>query len=194
MDNLTNLGRGELVKKIRSLNKELRLLKYKHERNIGVLTKRVDRKNEHIKKSRNEVFILNRRLYGQKLRTSKLKTQAKQEAYKKANNNIVKKDKSLLDISKYHMSILELSEVFNESPATIVVLLWASRYEYYSKKEFTINFPDSPINFVKHNTTLYKRGLCIRWDGKRSYYYVSATGKDMINRINKYIKKRMGND
>ena len=194
MDSLTNLGRGELVAKVRSLNKELRLLKYKHDRNIGVLEKRVERKNEHIKKYRNEVFILNRRLYGQKLRTSKLKTQAKQEAYKKASNNIVKKDKSLLDIGKYHMSLLELSEVFNESAATIVVLLWASRYEFYSKKEFDINFPDSPINFIKHNMTLHKKGLTNKWDGKRNHYYISATGKDMINRINKYIKKRMGDD
>ena len=192
MDSLSNLGRAELIKEVGSLRKELRLLKKRDEAVINTLQKRVARKNEIIKKYSWEKLVLSRRLYGQKLRTSKLKTKAKQEAYDKANNNIVRKDKSLLDIGKYHMSLLELSEVFNESAATIVVLLWASRYEYYSKKEFDINFPDSPINFIKHNMTLHRRGLTNKWDGKRNYYFISATGKDMIQRINKYIKKRMG--
>jgi hypothetical protein len=191
MLSLIQLTRTELIEIVRDLKKQLYALEAKRKRNIDVLERRVVRKNDKIRKQSGIIFILEKRLYGQKLKTSKVKTQAKNEAYEEATNNIVNKEKSLIDISKYHMSILELSEVFGESPATIVVLLWAGRYEYYSKKEFNINFPDSPINFVKYNTTLNKRGLCNKWDNKRYYYYISASGKDMIARINKYIEKRM---
>jgi hypothetical protein len=191
MLSLIQLTRTELIEIVRDLKKQLYALEAKRKRNIDVLERRVVRKNDKIRKQSGIIFILEKRLYGQKLKTSKIKTQAKNEAYEEATNNIVNKEKSLIDISKYHMSILELSEVFGESPATIVVLLWAGRYEYYSKKEFNINFPDSPINFVKYNTTLNKRGLCNKWDNKRYYYYISASGKDMIARINKYIEKRM---
>lgn len=191
MLSLIQLTRTELIEIVRDLKKQLYALEAKRKRNIDVLERRVIRKNDKIRKQSGIIFILEKRLYGQKLKTSKVKTQAKNEAYEEATNNIVNKEKSLIDISKYHMSILELSEVFGESPATIVVLLWAGRYEYYSKKEFNINFPDSPINFVKYNTTLNKRGLCNKWENKRYYYYISASGKDMIARINKYIEKRM---
>jgi hypothetical protein len=191
MLSLIQLTRTELIEIVRDLKKQLYALEAKRKRNIDVLERRVVRKNDKIRKQSGIIFILEKRLYGQKLKTSKVKTQAKNEAYEEATNNIVNKEKSLIDISKYHMSILELSEVFGESPATIVVLLWAGRYEYYSKKEFNINFPDSPINFVKYNTTLNKRGLCNKWENKRYYYYISASGKDMITRINKYIEKRM---
>jgi hypothetical protein len=191
MLSLIQLTRTELIDIVRELKKQLHALEAKRKRNIDVLERRVVRKNDKIRKQSGIIFILEKRLYGQKLKTSKVKTQAKNQAYEEATNNIVNKEKSLIDISKYHMSILELSEVFGESPATIVVLLWAGRYEYYSKKEFNINFPDSPINFVKYNTTLNKRGLCNKWDNKRYYYYISASGKDMITRINKYIEKRM---
>jgi hypothetical protein len=191
MLSLIQLTRTELIEIVRDLKKQLYALEAKRKRNIDVLERRVIRKNDKIRKQSGIIFILEKRLYGQKLKTSKVKTQAKNEAYEEATNNIVNKEKSLIDISKYHMSILELSEVFGESPATIVVLLWAGRYEYYSKKEFNINFPYSPINFVKYNTTLNKRGLCNKWENKRYYYYISASGKDMINRINKYIEKRM---
>jgi hypothetical protein len=191
MLSLIQLTRTELIEIIRDLKKQLYALDAKRKRNIDVLERRVVRKNDKIRKQSGIIFILEKRLYGQKLKTSKVKTQAKNQAYEEATNNIVNKEKSLIDISKYHMSVLELSEVFGESPATIVVLLWAGRYEYYSKKEFNINFPDSPINFVKYNTTLNKRGLCNKWENKRYYYYISASGKDMITRINKYIEKRM---
>ena len=191
MLSLIQLTRTELIDIVRELKKQLHALEAKRKRNIDVLERRVVRKNEKIRKQSGIIFILEKRLYGQKLKTSLVKTQAKNEAYETATNNIVNKEKSLIDISKYHMSVLELSEVFGESPATIVVLLWASRYEYYSKKEFNINFPGSPINFVKHNTLLNKRGLCNKWENKRYYYYISASGKDMIARINKYIEKRM---
>lgn len=191
MLSLIQLTRTELIEIVRDLKKQLYALDAKRKRNIDVLERRVVRKNDKIRKQSGIIFILEKRLYGQKLKTSKVKTQAKNQAYEEATNNIVNKEKSLIDISKYHMSILELSEVFGESPATIVVLLWAGRYEYYSKKEFNINFPDSPINFVKYNTTLNKRGLCNKWENKRYYYYISASGKDMITRINKYIEKRM---
>ena len=191
MLSLIQLTRTELIEIVRDLKKQLYALEAKRKRNIDVLERRVVRKNDKIRKQSGIIFILEKRLYGQKLKTSKVKTQAKNEAYEEATNNIVNKEKSLIDISKYHMSILELSEVFGESPATIVVLLWAGRYEYYSKKEFNINFPDSPINFVKYNTTLNKRGLCNKWENKRYYYYISASGKNMITRINKYIEKRM---
>jgi hypothetical protein len=191
MLSLIQLTRTELIEIVRDLKKQLYALDAKRKRNIDVLERRVVRKNDKIRKQSGIIFILEKRLYGQKLKTSKVKTQAKNQAYEEATNNIVNKEKSLIDISKYHMSVLELSEVFGESPATIVVLLWAGRYEYYSKKEFNINFPDSPINFVKYNTTLNKRGLCNKWENKRYYYYISASGKDMITRINKYIEKRM---
>jgi hypothetical protein len=191
MLSLIQLTRTELIEIVRDLKKQLYALEAKRKRNIDVLERRVVRKNDKIRKQSGIIFILEKRLYGQKLKTSKVKTQAKNQAYEEATNNIVNKEKSLIDISKYHMSVLELSEVFGESPATIVVLLWAGRYEYYSKKEFNINFPDSPINFVKYNTTLNKRGLCNKWENKRYYYYISASGKDMITRINKYIEKRM---
>jgi hypothetical protein len=191
MLSLIQLTRTELIEIVRDLKKQLYALEAKRKRNIDVLERRVVRKNDKIRKQSGIIFILEKRLYGQKLKTSKVKTQAKNQAYEEATNNIVNKEKSLIDISKYHMSVLELSEVFGESPATIVVLLWAGRYEYYSKKEFNINFPDSPINFVKYNTTLNKRGLCNKWENKRYYYYISASGKNMITRINKYIEKRM---
>jgi hypothetical protein len=191
MLSLIQLSRSELIQTVRSLKKQLSALESKRKRNIDVLERRVARKNDKIRKQSGIIYTLERRLYGQKLKTSLVKTKAKNDAYQEATNNIVNKERSLIDISKYHMHVLELSEVFGESPATIVVLLWASRYEYYSKKEFNINFPDSPINFVKHNTTLNKRGLCNKWENKRYYYYISASGKDMINRINKYIQKRM---
>lgn len=191
MDKLTELSRADLIKKIRSLNKELRLLSYKHERNIDVLTRRVKRKEAEIKKQKGIIFTLDRRLYGQKLKTSKTKTQAKKEGYEEAVNNIVNKQKYIMDMSRYHISILELADVFGESPTTIVVLLWAGRYEFYSKKEFNANFPDSPFNFVKYNMVLCKRGLANKWEQKRNYYYLSPSGKDMISRINKYIEKRM---
>lgn len=191
MDKLTELSRADLIKNIRVLKRKLLLLEYKRKRNIDVLTRRVKRKDAEIKKQKGIIFTLDRRLYGQKLKTSMTKTQAKKEGYEEAVNNIVNKQKYIMDMSRYHISILELADVFGESPTTIVVLLWSGRYEFYSKKEFNANFPDSPFNFVKYNMVLCKRGLANKWEQKRNYYYLSSSGKDMINRINKYIEKRM---
>lgn len=191
MHNLLELSRADLIKNIRDLNRKLTFLEYKRKRNIDVLTRRVKRKDAEIIKQKGVIFTLNKRLYGQKLKTSMTKTQSKKEGYEEAVNNIVNKQKYIMDMSRYHISILELAEVFGESPTTIVVLLWSSRYEFYSKKEFNANFPDCPFNFVKYNTVLCNRGLANKWEQKRNYYYLSPSGKDMINRINKYIEKRM---
>jgi hypothetical protein len=189
--NISNYSRLELIKFIRKVssdsNKKIKL----YEGKIDVLVRRVERKNKNIKSLMTEVYFLNRKNYDYKLRSSKVKNKAKKESYEKAVNNIVDKKKSLIDISKYHMAIVELSEVFSEDPSTIVLLIWASRYEVYSRKEFDINFPNSPIRFIKYNMTLFKKGYCNRWDLKKAHYYLSPKGKDMVERINKYIEKRI---
>lgn len=191
IEDIKNYSRADLIKFVKKSvsesNKKLKICEGK----LEVLRRRVERKNKNIKSLETEVYFLNRKNYDYKLRSSKVRTKAKNESYEKAVNNIVNKSKSLIDISKYHMSVVELSEVFKENPSTIVVLMWASRYEVYSKKEFDINFPDSPIRFLKHNMTLLKKGYCNKWEQKRSSYYLSPRGKDITERINKYIEKRV---
>jgi hypothetical protein len=191
IEDINNYSRADLVKLVKKISSESNKKINICEGKLDVLRRRVERKNIKIKSLETEVYFLNRKNYNYKLRSSKVRTKAKNESYEKAVNNIVNKSKSLIDISKYHMSVVELSEVFKENPSTIVVLMWASRYEVYSKKEFDINFPDSPIRFLKHNMTLLKKGYCNKWEQKRSSYYLSPRGKDITERINKYIEKRV---
>jgi hypothetical protein len=191
IEDINNYSRADLVKLVKKISSESNKKINICEGKLEVLRRRVERKNIKIKSLETEVYFLNRKNYNYKLRSSKVRTKAKNESYEKAVNNIVNKSKSLIDISKYHMSVVELSEVFKENPSTIVVLMWASRYEVYSKKEFDINFPDSPIRFLKHNMTLLKKGYCNKWEQKRSSYYLSPRGKDITERINKYIEKRV---
>lgn len=189
--NISNYSRAELIKFVRKVSSDSNKNKKIYEGKLDVLVRRVERKNKNIKSLMTEVYFLNQKNYNSKLRSSKVKNKAKKESYEKAVNNIVDKKKSLLDISKYHMAIVELSEVFSENASTIVLLIWASRYEVYSRKEFDINFPNSPIRFIKYNMTLFKKGYCNRWDLKKAHYYLSPKGKDMVERINKYIEKRV---
>lgn len=191
IENVTKYSRQELVKFVKNVVSESNKNKKTYESKIDVLTRRIQRKNINVKSLSKEVYFLTRKNYDYRLKTSKLQNKAKKETYEKAVNNIANKKSSLLDISKYHMAIVELSEVFSENPSTIVLLMWASRYEIYSKKEFDINFPESPIRFIKHNMTLFKKGYCSRWEQKLGSYYLSPKGKEMVERINKYIEKRV---
>lgn len=157
----------------------------------AMLKKRISKKDELIRNLRYQVFVMTRRLYAQKLRYSKEKTIAKNAMYDKAVNNIVNKKKELIDIPKYHMALFELSKVFEKPEMFIILLLWASRYEYYSKKEFELNFKNSPIRFVKYNNMLLNEGYTNRWDVKRSSYFVSAKGKELVEKINKFVYNRL---
>jgi hypothetical protein len=156
-----------------------------------VLKKRVRNKDELIKNLRYQVFVMTRRLYAQKLRYSKEKTIAKNAMYDKAINNIVSKRKELIDIPKYHMALFELSKVFEKPEMFIILLLWASRYEYYSKKEFELNFKNSPIRFTKYNRMLLREGYANKWEVKRSSYFISAKGKELVEKINKFVYNRL---
>jgi len=158
---------------------------------IAMLKKRLGKKDVLIRNLRYQIFILTRRLYAQKLRYSKEKTIAKNKTYEKAVNNIVNKNSELIDIPKYHMALFELSEVFDKPEMFIVLLLWASRYEYYSKKEFKLNFKNSPLSFEKYNNMLYREGYANRWELKRSTYYLSAKGKELVEKINKFVYNRL---
>lgn len=185
------MERPKLNAHILRLQAEYRKLLKKYESKVDVLSRRVERKEKNYNKLKYQLLRLNRMLYAQKLRLSKEKTIAKNSAYKKAVNNIVKKDKELLDIPKYHMALFELSQVFEKPEMFIILLLWASRYEYYSKKEFMLNFKNSPLKFEKYNNMLVREGYANKWEYKRSTYYISASGKDLVNKINKFVNNRM---
>lgn len=162
-----------------------------YENKLDVVRKRVVRKDELIRKLRFEIFTLTRRLYAQKLRYSKEKTIAKKTTYEKAVNNIVNKNSELIDIPKYHMALFELGQAFNKPEMFIILLLWASRYDYYSKKEFKLNFKNSPISFLKYNNMLVREGYANKWELKRSNYFISAKGKELVEKINKFVYNRM---
>lgn len=162
-----------------------------YEKKLDIVRRRVRRKDELIKKLRFEIFTLTRRLYAQKLRYSKEKTIAKKTTYEKAVNNIVNKNSELIDIPKYHMALFELGQAFDKPEMFIILLLWASRYDYYSKKEFKLNFKNSPISFLKYNNMLVREGYANKWELKRSNYFISAKGKELVEKINKFVYNRM---
>jgi predicted transcriptional regulator len=73
----------------------------------------------------------------------------------------------------------------------IILLLWTSRYDYYSKKEFDTNFKNSPLKFLKYNNMLISEGYVSKWEMRRSTYFISAKGKEMVDKINKFVNKRV---
>jgi hypothetical protein len=106
-------------------------------------------------------------------------------------NNIVDRGSELLDIPRYHMALVELSQVFGKPEMFIILLLWASRYDHYSKKDFETNFKNSPLKFLKYNNMLMSEGYINKWEMRRNTYFVSANGKDMVDKINKFVNKRV---
>jgi len=188
---IRNMERPDLNRYALEVQREHRNMLKDSESKLSLYKSRVSRKDELIKRLRYEVFTLNRRLYAQKLRMSKDKTTAKRTVYETAINNVVNKRSELIDIPKYHMALFELSNVFDKPEMYIILLLWASRYEYYSKREFRINFKDSPINFEKYNMMLVRDGYTNRWEQKRSSYFISASGKELVEKINKFVYKRL---
>lgn len=158
---------------------------------IELLKKRVETKNKRINSKKYQIFLRDKRLYAQRRRLYKEKTQVKQESYDKALNNIVSRHRTKIDIPRYHMALVELSQVFGKPEMFIVFLLWASRYEYYSKKEFEANFKNSPIQYMKYNNMLVRDGYATKWDMKRSTYFISAKGRELVEKINKFVNKRI---
>lgn len=185
------MDRQALNKYVLELQAEYNKVVDNRDRKIEVLHNRVKRKDASINKLRYEIFQANRRIYAIKLRTSKEKTKIKKETYDKVVNNIVNKSSSLIDIPKYHMALFELSEVFEKPEMFIILLLWASRYDFYSKREFMSNFKNSPLQFEKYNNMLVREGYATKWELKRSTYFISAKGKDLVEKINKFVNNRM---
>jgi hypothetical protein len=188
LNDMSNKMLVSYISKMTTLhNKE----KKKLEDKIKLLNNRVANKNKRINSKKYQIFLRDRRLYAQRSRLYKEKTQVKNESYEKAINNIVTRRSENIDIPKYHMSLVELSYVFGKPEMFIIFLLWASRYEYYSKKEFEANFKNSPIKFMKYNNMLVREGYANKWEMKRSTYFISASGRELVSKINKFVKKRV---
>jgi hypothetical protein len=188
---LRKLSKALVTQSVISLHKDIRKLDKYYNSKLEVLQRRIDRRDVVIKKLRYENFVNARRLYAQKLRMSKDKTVAKKATYEKALNNIVSKRSELIDIPKYHMALFEVSQIFEKPEMVVILLLWASRYEYYSMKEFKINFKNSPLKFLKYNNMLVRDGYANKWEQKRNTYFVSAQGKELVEKINKFVYKRL---
>jgi transposase len=188
---INDMSNKMLVRYISKLNTVHNREKRKLQDKIDLLNNRVQNKNKRINSKKYQIFLRDRRLYAQKSRLVKEKTIAKNEMYDKAVTNIVSRKSELIDIPRYHMSLVELSSVFGKPEMFIILLLWASRYDYYSKREFNANFKNSPIPFMKYNMMLVKEGYANKWDMKRSTYFISGQGKDLVDKINKFVNKRL---
>lgn len=188
---LRKLSKALVTQSVISLHKDIRKLDKYYRDKLDVLQRRIDRRDIAIKKLRYENFVNSRRIYAQKLRMSKDKTIAKKNTYEKAINNIVSKRSELIDIPRYHMALFEVSQIFETPEMVVILLLWASRYEYYSKREFKINFANSPLKFLKYNNMLVRDGYANKWEQKRNTYYISAKGKELVEKINKFVYKRL---
>lgn len=188
---IKKVSRSELNEYVLRMHEDIKRLERHYESKVDAMSRRIDRRDKLIKGLRYMNFVNQRRLYAQKLRMSKEKTEAKRSVYKRAVNNIVSKNRELIDIPKYHMALFEVSKIFDKPEMFIVLLLWASRYEYYSKKEFMSNFKNSPLKFEKYNMMLVREGYANKWEQKRYSYFISAKGKELVDKINKFVQKRM---
>ena len=188
---IRSMDRDELNKYGLKIQAEYKRMLDTQNRKIDVLQNRVRRKDELINRLKYQVFQSNRRIYAIKLRTSKEKSRIKKEVFERVVNNVVNNKKELVDIPKYHMALFELSQAFGLKEMVIILLLWASRYEFYSKKEFKNNFKNSTLKFETYNNALVREGYANKWDLKRSTYFISASGKELVEKINKFVNNRM---
>lgn len=188
---IRSMDRDELNKYVLKIQAEHKKESDTSARKIDVLNRRVKRKDEIINRIRYEIFQANRRIYAIKLRTSKEKSRIKRETYDRAINNISNNSKELIDIPRYHMALFELSEAFGMDEMVIILLLWASRYEFYSKREFRNNFKTSILKFERYNNLLVREGYANRWEVRRSTYFISAKGKELVEKINKFVNNKM---
>jgi predicted transcriptional regulator len=44
---------------------------------------------------------------------------------------------------------------------------------------------------MKYNNMLVREGYANKWEMKRSTYFISASGRELVSKINKFVKKRV---
>jgi hypothetical protein len=204
-----NTTREELIDECRRLKNlvcQLRHVKKKH-----VKTK-TEKKREAVKewkerfnKKSGESFKKSQIIWGKDVHIERLRRKLRvvkkvgiKQGYKAAMKRVMVSNYKVKHVAHFLMKANTVMEIYKLNFKEYAFLLWAGRYDFFSRKDFTMTVGDVDISYYSTVNALMKKGLITiiaRNESQRlRLFSLTGTGVDMYNKIAKFTNKFLKRD
>lgn len=161
-------------------------------------------KQKYAKKSY-ESFRKSQKIWGKQQHIENLRKKlksvrsaGKKEGYKIAMNRIMVTSYKVKHVAHFLMKANTVMEIYGLNFKEYSFLLWAGRYDFFHRKDFTDTVGDVEIKYYSTVNSLMKRGLLTmiaKSDSTRlRMFSLTPKGVDIYNRIAKFTNKFLKSD
>lgn len=189
-----------LLKEIKRLRNQVDQLKHhskKHTENKSDIRQKW---RVRYNKLKYKLFKKDQLVYGKNIHIERLRTHvqkksriAKKAGYHEAMNRISVNHYKVRHLSKFMFKTNTVMEIYNLDFREYAFILWAGRYDFFDRKDFSDTIGDVDVSFYKTVNRLMKRGmvdLVAKKQGEaRRIFSLTGTGVDLFNRVSKFTNK-----
>lgn len=204
-----NTTREELVQECRRLKNlvcQLRHIKKKHvSEKTEKRRKAVNAWKEKFNKKSGESFKKSQVIWGKDVHIERLRKKLRvvkrvgiKQGYKAAMKRVMVSSYKVKHVAHFLMKVNTVMDIYGLNFKEYAFLLWAGRYDFFSRKDFTMTVGDVDISYYSTVNALMKKGLITmiaRNESQRlKLFSLTGTGVDMYNKIAKFTNKFLKRD
>lgn len=122
------------------------------------------------------------------------KAEGKKIGYQNALKKFDKNNFSINNPYKFISMCDLLTDTIGYSMKDISFILWANNYDFFTKDDFKRDLPQTGVHYYQQIYKFKQNGFLVKIseNGRRGIYSLSATGKAMASKINKFINNING--
>lgn len=204
-----NTSRDDLVEECRRLKNlvcQLRHVKKKYSANrtqkrdegVKIWKQRYSKKSYESFKKSQTIWGKDKHIERLRQRIKSVKRIGRKEGYNKAMNRIIVNNYKVKHVAHFLMKTNMVMDIYGLNFREYSFLLWAGRYDFFNRRDFTNTVGDVEINYYATLNSLIKRGLLNsieKQDGTRlRMFSLTPKGIDIYNRIAKFTNKFLKSD
>ena len=188
-----------LICQLRHTKKKHRITKHEEKRKAAKHWKERfhEMKYDSYKKSQ---LIWGKNVHIERLRKKNrtIETKGVKRGYQMAMKKILVNHYKVKHVAQFLMKVHTVMEIYKLNFKEYSFLLWAGRYDFFTRKDFLLTIGDVDINFYKTLNGLMKRNLISvvseNIGHKAKAFSLTGTGVDMYNKIAKFTNKFLKSD
>lgn len=190
----------ELIEECRRLKKELFYAKQKNTEDVAKRSKIRKDWNVKYNKLKYQLMKKDQLIYGKELHISRLQKRTKiianrykRDGYREAMNRFRSNNYKVIGLARFLFNTDTVMQIYNLDFREYSFILWAGRYDFFTKKDFDQIPNNGSISFYSLINRLVKRNL-VNYIAKEQgsaakILALTGTGVDIYNKISKFTNK-----